>query len=219
MRYPSPSNPNPASCTSAGRCLPSARRESGVSLIELVIFIAVVGAAVTGLLLVYARSVSGSADPLVRKQATAIAESLLSEVLSQPFTYCDPQDVANDPAAPPASTAACTGGAAGSEDKGGGTLGPQPSSETRFSSTNPFDNVADYNGYAMSSGIYGFDDATTPIAGLAAYSASVTVTRSGLALGLATDADALRVDVQVSGHGETVTLTGYRTRHSPTSTG
>ena len=221
MRFPSPSNPKPAWSTrrSAGSGESPGARQSGVSLIELVIFIAVVGAALAGLLLVYARAVSGSADPMVRKQAAAIAESLLSEVLSQPFTYCDPQDAANDPATPPASTAACTGGAAGSQDNGGGALGPKPASETRFSSTNPFDNVADYNGYSMPSGIYGFDDATTPIAGLAAYSASVTVTRSGLALGLATDADALRVDVQVSGHGETVTLTGYRTRHSPTATG
>ena len=221
MQRPSPSSPRPAwSAEASGRRRAASRARSvGLSLIELVIFIAVVATAVAGVLLVYNRAVSGSADPLVRKQAVAIAESLLSEILAQPFTYCDPQDAANDPAAPPASTAACTGGAANSEDKGGGTLGPQPATETRFSVSDPFDNVADYNGYAMGAGIYGYDDGSTPIAGLAAYTAAVTVTRSGLALGLATDADALRVEVQVSGHGETITLTGYRTRHSPTSTG
>jgi MSHA pilin protein MshD len=107
------------------------RRGAGLTLVELLIFVIVVGIGIAGILVVYDRAVRGSADPLARKQALAIAESLLSEILAQPFTYCDPQDVANDPAAPPASTSACTGGAAGSEDKGGGSLGPQPPSEAR----------------------------------------------------------------------------------------
>jgi MSHA pilin protein MshD len=199
---------------------PSRRtRSAGFGLIEIILFIAIVGAALAGVLVVYDRAVRSSADPLVRKQAIAIAESLLSEVLAQPFTYCDPQDAANDPAAPPASTAACTGGAAASEDSGGGPLGPQPATESRFSATDPFDNVADYAGYAMSAGIYSLDNGATPIAGLGAFSASVTVTRAGTSLGLASDAEALRVDVLVSGSGETITLTGYRLRHSPAATG
>lgn len=194
-------------------------RSGGVGLVEIILFIAIVGAALAGVLVVYDRAVRGSADPLVRKQAIAIAESLLNEVLAQPLTYCDPQDAANDPAAPPASTAACTGGAAASEDSGGGPLGPRPASESRFSATDPFDNVADYAGYAMNGGIYSLDNGAVPIAGLGTYSATVTVTRAGAALGLASDGDALRVDVLVSGRGETITLTGYRLRHSPAATG
>jgi MSHA pilin protein MshD len=194
-------------------------RSTGFGLIEIVLFIAIVGAALAGVLLVYDRAVRSSADPLARKQAIAIAESLLSEVLTQPFSYCDPQDAANDPATPPASTAACTGGAVASEDSGGGPLGPRPASESRFSATDPFDNVADYAGYAMNAGIYSLDNGATPIAGLGAFSASVTVTRAGTSLGLASDADALRVDVLVSGSGETIALTGYRLRHSPAATG
>jgi MSHA pilin protein MshD len=229
MQYQSPSSPRAGSCTSepaaAGRAArhrfaPLARRHgAGLSLVELLIFIVVVGVALGGVLVVYDRAVRGSADPLARKQALAIAESLLSEVLAQPFTYCDPQDAANDPAAPPASTTACTGGAAGSQDKGGGTLGPQPATESRFSATDPFDNVGDYHGYAMAAGIYGLDDGTTPIAALSGYSASVTVVRAGLALGLASDDAALRVDVQVTRSGETIVLTGYRLRHSPNAIG
>jgi len=198
---------------------PSRPRQRGLSLIELIVFIAIIAIAIAGLLVLYDTAVRGSADPLVRKQATAIAESLLGEVLAQPFTYCDPQDPANDASSPPTSTAQCTGGAALSEDRGGGTLGPQPATEGRFSATDPLDNVADYNGYAMNSGIYSLDDGSTPVPGLEAYSAAVTVTRAGTALGLADNADALRVDVLVTGRGESITLTGYRLRHSPNATG
>ena len=178
----------------------------------------IISVAVTGVLMVFTNSVRGSADPLVRKQAMAIAESMLNEVMAQAYTYCDPQDPANAATTPPASTAACTGGAAGSQDKGGSTLGPQPGTEGRFNPTDPLDNVADYNGYTMNSGIYGLDNGATPVAALAAYSASVTVTRAGTVFSLPNDA-VLRVDVRVTGRGETITLTGYRFRYAPNSTG
>jgi len=178
----------------------------------------IVSVSVTGVLMLFNHSVHNSADPLVRKQATAVAESMLNEVLAQAFTYCDPQDTANEAATPPSGTADCTGGAAGSQDKGGGTLGPQPAGEGRFNATNPFDNVADYHGYATSGVIYGMDDGSNRIAALDGYSVSVSVTRAGATFGLAADA-ALRVDVQVSGKGETVLLTGYRFRYAPNATG
>ncbi len=198
---------------------PRPHRQIGLTLIELVIFIALVGIAVTGVLLAYNTAVRGSADPLVRKQATVIAESLLAEVLAQPFTYCDPQDAANDPASPPTSSASCTGGAANSEDNNGGTLGPKPATETRLSNTDPFDNVADYNGYTMTSGIYSIDDPATAITGLEKYSAAVSVTRAGTALGLASNAEALRVDVVITFGSNAITLTGYRLRYAPNATG
>jgi MSHA pilin protein MshD len=162
----------------------------------------IISVSVTGILMVYNNSVRQSADPMVRKQAVAIAEALLNEVLAQPFTYCDPQDVANDAATPPSSTAGCTGGAAASQDRGGSTLGPQPASEGRFNATDPFDNVADYSGYATSGVIYGMDDGSTRITALDGYSVSVTVSRAGTSFALAADA-ALRVDVLVTGRGET----------------
>lgn len=175
---------------------------------------AIIGVSVAGVLMVYDNSVRKSADPMVRKQAVAIAEAMLNEVLAQAYTYCDPQDAANDAATPPAGTGACTGGAAGSQDKGGGTLGPQPASEGRFNATDPFDNVGDYHGYGTSGTVYGMDGA----AAVSGYSVSVSVTRAGASFSLAADA-ALRVDVQVTGRGETVTLTGYRFRYAPNVTG
>jgi MSHA pilin protein MshD len=78
--------------------------------------------------------------------------------------------------------------------------------------------VADYSGYATSGVIYGMDDGSTRITALDGYSVSVTVSRAGTSFALAADA-ALRVDVLVTGRGETITLTGYRFRYAPNSTG
>ena len=195
-----------------------AARQGGLSLIELMIAIMIISVSVAGVLMVFSHTVRGSADPMVRKQALAIAESMLNEVMAQPFTYCDPQDPANQATTAPASTAACTGGAAGSQDKGGGALGPQPGTETRFNNADPLDNVGDYNGYTMASGIYSLDNGAAPLAGLGAYSATVSVSRSGATFGLASDA-VLRIVVQVSGQGESITLTGYRFRYAPNASG
>jgi len=199
MRCPSRSNPRPAWCI---------ERQRGLSLVETVLFIAVLGIALAGVLAAYQRAVRGSADPLLHKQAAAVAESLLAEVLMQPFTWCDPQDAANDANSPPASAASCTV----AQD----APGPAPASESRGSASDPFDNVADYHGYAMGPGIAALDGSVLP--GLADYTARVTVTRAGALFGIA-DGAALRVDVEVSGRGESVTLTGYRFRHSPNATG
>ncbi|HEX4943228.1 MAG TPA: prepilin-type N-terminal cleavage/methylation domain-containing protein, partial [Usitatibacteraceae bacterium] len=62
-------------CTEA-----SSRRQAGISLVELVMFIVVVGIGVAGILSVLNVTASRSADPLPVKQALAIAESLLEEV-------------------------------------------------------------------------------------------------------------------------------------------
>ncbi len=69
----------------------SKRRHSGFTLIEVIIFIVVVGAAMAGILSVMNTVVKSSADPLVRKQALAIADSILEEVLQKEFT--DPDGV------------------------------------------------------------------------------------------------------------------------------
>lgn len=61
------------------------RHLRGFTLIELIIFIVVVGAGLAGILSVTTTSIKASADPLVRKQALAIAESLLEEILLKEF--------------------------------------------------------------------------------------------------------------------------------------
>lgn len=189
-------------------------RQSGLTLVEMVVFIVIVSVALAGVILVLNQSVRGSADPMIRKQALSIAESLLTEILQQPFSYCDPQDVNVETAT---STAGCTGGLAASQDIGGGVTGsvvtgPMPNTETRGSATDPFDNVADYGGWSMNN--------VTDITGANAmpgYNASVRITRAGGAapfVSIPADA-ALRVEVTVAAGRESVTLVGHRLRYAP----
>jgi MSHA pilin protein MshD len=60
-------------------------RGRGASLIELIMFIVIVSTALSGILVVMNQTTKGSADPLIRKQAMAVAYSLLEEVELQDF--------------------------------------------------------------------------------------------------------------------------------------
>ena len=74
-------------CTT--RRLPSGAAR-GFTLIELIFFIVVVSVGLAGVLKVMNVGVASSADPLVRKQAAALAESILQEVLQKAYTDPDP---------------------------------------------------------------------------------------------------------------------------------
>ena len=54
-------------------------RQRGFTLIELIIFIVVVGAALAGVLTVMNQVVQKSADPFLTKQAAALADSVLEK--------------------------------------------------------------------------------------------------------------------------------------------
>jgi MSHA pilin protein MshD len=191
------------------------RAEHGISLIELIVFIVIVGIAVAGVVGVLSMATRASADPLIQKQALAVAEALLEEVQLQPFTYCDPDD-------PQAATAlnnlvgatGCTSAAAVE------TIGPEATApygpEARPSATTPFDNVNDYHGYSM----IGITDLTgAAISGLGGYTASVTVAGQAIATVPAVPAsDSLLITVTVlgpTGTNTTVVLHGYRVRYAP----
>jgi len=70
----------------------SIKRQAGLTLIELVIFMVIVGAAAAGIMGVLNIGGSHSADPVRRKQALMIAEALMEEVLQARFTFCNPND-------------------------------------------------------------------------------------------------------------------------------
>lgn len=168
------------------------RGQRGLTLIELVIFIVIVGVALAGVLTVLNHTARHSADPLVRKQALAIAEALLEEVMAQPFTWCDPDD-------PNAPTATGHAGCTTAEN----TLAAE-TGEARGTAT-PLDNVNDYNGLTTTTNVAG--------GGAATYAATVTVAQDSLN-GIAADASLL-ITVAVTAGNETIRLQGYRTRYSP----
>ena len=65
----------------------------GFTLIELLIFIVVVSAGLAGILSVMNTVVKSSADPMVRKQAMALADSILEEIVQK--EYEDPDGLPN----------------------------------------------------------------------------------------------------------------------------
>lgn len=194
---------------------PSLRRMAGLTMVELIMFIVVVSVGIAGILMVFNVAVKNSADPMQRKQAIAIAEALLSEIEQHPFTYCDPQD---------ANVLTATAGAqcANDEDKGGANplSAPTPTGETRYSLTTPFNNVADYGGFAKAN----IDDITGNNA-MAGYNASVAITRAGNSFPQAPSAvpigAALKIEVTVTYNNgrDSITLTGYRLRYAPNAAG
>ena len=67
------------------------RRQTGTTLIELVIAIVIVSIAVSAILMVMSMTVGYSADPMIRYQAVAIAEAYLEEISLKSFA--DPNGV------------------------------------------------------------------------------------------------------------------------------
>lgn len=178
-------------------------RHRGFTLVELVLVIAIIGIAVGGVLGVMTYATKHSADPLRRKQALALAESLLEEVELAQFTYCEP----NSPGAESAtSVSACTTPE---------NMGPE-SGETR-----PYDNVNDYyaaNGAPFNDKATGqLVDAAGNEFALSGYSASLAVTQENLnGIAGSTNGDVLHLAVTVTyDDGQQVRLDGYRTRYAP----
>jgi MSHA pilin protein MshD len=60
-------------------------RERGVSLVELIVAIVIVGVGVAGILSVMNLTTRHSADPMIQQQAQLIAESYLEEILLKKF--------------------------------------------------------------------------------------------------------------------------------------
>lgn len=187
----------------------SSRRQRGVTMIELVMFIVIIGVALAGLLQVLNFTTKTSADPLRQKQALMIAEGLLEEVRLSAFTYCEPTDAK---VATAASAAECTvkesfGLAAGAN------------------AARPYGNINDYVDAAATAKA-AFNDADGKLVDahgnkidVDGYTAQVTIRPALLngigAMGSSADTDVLRITVEVSYDGQTLALDGYRTRYAP----
>lgn len=62
------------------------RRGGGFSLLELVLFIVIVGAGLAGVVSVLDLTSSKSADPMMMKQALAVGEAFVDEILSRDYS-------------------------------------------------------------------------------------------------------------------------------------
>ncbi|MES2075457.1 MAG: type II secretion system protein [Pseudomonadota bacterium] len=209
-------------------------RQRGLSIVELIMFIVIMGIAAAATMQVFNLSTKASADPVRRKQALLLAEALLEEIELARFTYCDP----NDDNAATATTAELVSPAVPVDPSRCATLlegfGPEAGN------TRPFDNVNDYvkkageaaTPFGNLAGELADVGGVRPFEGVVAgYAASVTMNvinanaqLGPTALPVSSDAtpaglNAVRITVTVNygGPNDNVTLDGYRTRYAPTS--
>ena len=159
---------------------PCAQR--GLSLVELIVCIALIGTVASWLVGSFGQLTGRSADPLVQRQAMAVAESMLQEILAQGTGNTDQSGVPD-------------------------AMGPE-AGESRTGAGQPFDHVDDYDGLVMS-GVLGADG--SPLPGLESYTVRVAVRQMALggvplSQGLWVD-----VTVQGPG-GHQVLLSGWRAK-------
>jgi len=191
-------------------------RQRGVTMIELILFIVIIGVGLAGIVAVMNFTTQRSADPVRRKQALMLAEALLEEVELAKFSWCD----VSDPLAGDDNPASAVTSAAGCQALPEG-WGPEAGNQR------PFDNVNDYvSGPNVENQAFGVDgkllDADGNPLPLTGFRASVTIRPDRLGsldsrnAPIAT-AEVLRITVTVNYDGQSLSLDGYRTRYAPNS--
>lgn len=201
----------------------SISRQAGLSMIEMVVFIVIIGVAVAGVLSTLTYTASRSADPVQRKQAMLIAEALLDEISLARMTFCHPDDPAAETATKASECATPeTVGAAGLARPYYNINDYVASFNTKTSIT-PGDTsgkITDVLGNLQYGGKYTAfvtvrDDATLGPAGASAIAGS---SAGGAAPANRADTDLLQISIEVKyGSGELITLDRYRTRYAPNS--
>jgi MSHA pilin protein MshD len=201
-----------------------ARRQAGFTLIDVLVLIVLLGALAGSLTVLFSRLSAQSAQTLRAQQALTLAQALLHEVRAMPMTYCDP----NDGQATTATSASVGAlGCAATVEGFGPEAGEQRAGVPAGTNTLRFDNVSDYNNFAMpgpscAAGICDpsgqlVNPAGSPLAGCDARIATTPQALPGIA---ALDANgrpqALRIVVTVRCPGIANTVVeGVRVRHSP----
>jgi MSHA pilin protein MshD len=203
------------------------RRQRGVTLIELILFMVIIGVALTAILGVMSMTTKNSADPVRRKQALILAEGLLEEVEQAKFSFCDPADPGPDPdkTGPFTKSSQCT-----KVPETWGQTGNEPVN------SRPYDNINDYvdaGGVRKAAFDIGgqLSDANGNALNLAGYSAFLTIRPAALGpvgsvvgvdnpgAGVSTtstaDNEMLRITVRIEYDGQALELDGYRARYAP----
>jgi MSHA pilin protein MshD len=184
------------------------RRQRGVTLVELILFILIIGIALAAIMGVMNVTTSHSADTVRTKQALMIAEGLLEEVQLARFTRCDPSGDNGD--------GTCT------VPEAWGQVSPEPVGPR------PYDNVNDYvaaAGTATSAFNVGgvLADANGSALNVTGYTATVAISPDAVGpagsqvgdTGTAADTNMLRIRVTVFFDSTSLTLDGYRSRYAP----
>ena len=197
------------------------RRQAGVTLIELILFMAIIAIALGGIISVMNLTSQRSADPVRRKQALIIAEGLLEEIELAKFSYCDPIDPDAGDSDKVKSSADCH-----TAPEAWGQGGAEPVN------VRPYDNVNDYVAAAkaltaaFNDGAGHLVDANGNDLKVSGYAAKVSITPAalgpadavvGTAGGASADTEVLRISVRVDYDGQSLVLDGYRTRYAPNS--
>ncbi|MBV7534383.1 type II secretion system GspH family protein [Duganella sp. sic0402] len=211
-------------------------RQRGVTIVELIMFIVIVGVAAAGILQVMNLTSRNSTDPIRRKQATLIAEAYMEELQQAQFTACDPNDqnagTASNSAVNPNDVRFCA--ANGTVER----FGPENGN------ARPFDNVNDYvpvnyvegtsvRAFAVAdaNGVLVDRDASgaplgaalgVPLTNFVTTLALRNTTLNGIASPAIANPNAdmtvLLITITVAyGPGESVVLEAYRTRYAPES--
>lgn len=180
------------------------RAQAGMTLVELIVAMVIVAISIAGVFAVLDQTVAHSADPLVQKQAQALAEGLLEEIELAQFAVCNGSDpnvlVARDPvnSCTTAASSACT----------------VPDTYGQRGEGRPYYSVKEYATAARTATAIAAVDLSGGVAGPAGYSASVTIDDS--VTNLTAAGCTLRIQVSVSGPGGTSAVAeGYRTRMIP----
>jgi MSHA pilin protein MshD len=184
------------------------KRQRGVTLIELILFILIVGVALAAILGVMNVTTRSSADPVRAKQALMIAEALLEEVQLASFTKCDPSGDNGD--------GTC------SIPEAWGQVAPEPAGPR------PYDNINDYvaqaNTVVAAFNVGGaLADANGRPLSVTGYTATVAITPEAIGPagsevgsgGTAADTDMLRIRITVAFDNQSLALDGYRARYAP----
>ena len=61
------------------------RRSAGVTLVELIVALVIMGVALAGVVAVYTATTRASVDPVIVQQMQAIADNMMEEILMKPF--------------------------------------------------------------------------------------------------------------------------------------
>jgi MSHA pilin protein MshD len=192
------------------RIEPRSRRQRGVTLVELILFIVIIAVALAGVLQVLAITTANSADPVRRKQALMIAEGLLEEIQLAKFTFCDPSASNADTAA---NAAACT------IKEQFGPNGTDPADVRPYHSVNDYVDAANTPKAAFNNSGGALVDASGEPMKVSGYAVQLTIAPQSLggiaAAGTGADVDVLRISVEVSYDNQKLVLDGYRTRYAP----